>query len=149
MSKDSYDLTIHGLLRKRKSLLTEMERLREQVSVLINDVGALDRVLRSLGYSEPLGTSGAKPYARPFARNEIRRTVLDLLREVGSPVTTRDLSIQFAKAHSLDHLDRGMMLQVSKRVSKVLGIMTENGTVRRVRCPEGKIEYLYELAMPS
>ena len=58
-----FELTIHGLLRKRAELMDAIASQRNQVSASMNDLNALDRVLTTLGYD------GERDLARP--RNKV------------------------------------------------------------------------------
>jgi len=47
-------ITISGLLKKRADLFNEAERIRDRLAEIKNDIGALDRVLGTLGYTGDL-----------------------------------------------------------------------------------------------
>jgi hypothetical protein len=58
-----------------------------------NVIESIDHVLRSLGFSGDL--DGMKPRSNPavyFHRNELRRFVIDELRNADAPVSARDLA---------------------------------------------------------
>jgi hypothetical protein len=146
MKNDGYDLTVQGLLRRRTALLHEVEDLRERVAIVLNDVAAIDRLLTSFGYADELVKAPPKRYARLFSRSHISRGVLDYLRVAAEPVSTRDVAIAFATKEGKDVNDRQLMYEISKRVSKCLGILTKQGAVKRSRAPGGKTEFCYQLA---
>lgn len=144
MADTGYDLTIHGLLRKRAELLDALERQRNQVSGTMNDLNALDRVLAALGYN------GERDLARPrnkvatFMRVEVQRYILDELRASERPITTRELAVRLATREGRDAGDRGMMLDFTKRVSKSICYMLDKRLVVRSREKNGR-GYQYEL----
>ena len=96
MADVGFELTIHGLLRKRAELMDALASQRNQVSASMNDLNALDRVLTTLGYE------GERDLARPrnkvatFLRVEVQRYILDELRGAGRPITTRELAVRLA-----------------------------------------------------
>jgi len=51
---ESFEHTISGLLAKRAELFNEAERIRDRLAEIKNDVGAIDRVLGTLGYQGDL-----------------------------------------------------------------------------------------------
>lgn len=51
---ETYEHTISGLLKKRADLFNEAERIRDRMAEIKNDIGALDRVLGTLGYTGDL-----------------------------------------------------------------------------------------------
>ncbi|MFY9626757.1 MAG: hypothetical protein WAK03_01210, partial [Methylocystis sp.] len=54
---ETFDHTITGLLKKRSDLFNEAERLRDRLAEIRNDIGAVDRVLGTLGYTGDLDAS--------------------------------------------------------------------------------------------
>lgn len=51
---DTFEHTITGLLAKRANLFGEAERIRDRMAEIKNDIGAIDRVLGTLGYTGDL-----------------------------------------------------------------------------------------------
>ena len=89
---EPYANTISGLLRKRSELMCDAQRLREELAHVGNDVEALDRTLIALGYRGDL--KAVQPRGNRivfFARDELRRFLLDELRKADGPVSSRDL----------------------------------------------------------
>src|ERR1700730_15439829 len=88
-----YENTVLGLLRKRRELLGDTDRLRKALSANLEDIRALDRTLRALGHKgdrkrmRPAGTRQVV-----FHRDELRRYLLDQLRVAGKPLDSRDLA---------------------------------------------------------
>ena len=145
MTDVGFELTIHGLLRKRAELMDAIEVQRNHVSASMNDLNALDRVLTTLGYD------GERDLARPrnkvatFLRVEVQRYILDELRGAGRPITTRELAVRLAVSQGRDAGDRGMMLDFTRRVSKSICYLLDKKMVTRSREKNGR-GYQYELA---
>ncbi|MFN0217703.1 MAG: hypothetical protein ACKVP4_02695 [Hyphomicrobium sp.] len=145
MSDDGFELTIHGLLRKRGELLSTLEHHRNQVAAAMNDLHAVDRVLNSLGYDGSLDLAQPRKKVLSYIRVEVRRHILEELRDAGRPMTTRELSVALATKEGRDAGDRRMMLDFTKRVSKSVSILADKQVVRRTKVPGGQ-GYQYELA---
>ena len=105
---DDYSHTISGLLRKRADMMGQAQALREELAVIGNDIEALDRVLVSLGYDEPL--DGMRPRSNRvvfFARHELRRFLVSELRDAkGQPVSARDMAEKIIGLEGKDACDR-------------------------------------------
>lgn len=122
--------TINGLLRKRDETMGEMQRLRERMAELHNDVEAIDRVLAALGYAGDLeGRQGRASRVVLFYRNELRQWLLRELRK-GEPLSSRDLAERICSAEGKDIHDKRMICDVTKRVSKALRLLREKGAIR-------------------
>ncbi len=146
MTDDGFDLTIHGLLRKRTTLIADLEDLRNKAAMASNDINAVDRVLQSLGYEGELDLAQPRKRVMSYIRHEVRRYILEQLRDSDRPLTTRELAVRLAIAEGKDANDRRMMLDLSKRVSKSMMVLNDKQVVRRSRSKEGRVEYQYELA---
>ena len=146
MTDDGFDLTIHGLLRKRTTLIADLEDLRNKAAMASNDINAVDRVLQSLGYEGELDLAQPRKRVMNYIRHEVRRYILEQLRDSDRPLTTRELAVRLAIAEGKDANDRRMMLDLSKRVSKSMMVLHDKQVVRRSRSKEGRVEYQYELA---
>lgn len=119
-----YQNTISGLLRKRSELMGDAQRLREQLAHVGNDIEALDRTLISLGYEGDL--KGVQPRGNRivfFARDELRRFLLDELRKASGPVSSRDLAEKIIGLEGKDCRDRRLRNDMVKRVGKSLKLL--------------------------
>lgn len=122
----SYDNTISGLLRRRAELMGDHQRLREEMAVVSNDIDALDRVLVSLGYDGDL--KGIAPRSNRvvfFARNELRRWLLNELRQATGPVSSRDLAEKLIGLEGKDVRDTRLRNDMVKRVGKSLKLLNK------------------------
>ncbi len=147
MTDDGFDLTIHGLLRKRSMLIANLEDYRNKLAVAANDINAIDRVLTAIGYEGHLDQAQPRKRIMSYIRHEVRRYILDELRGSKEPMTTRQLAIRLASAEGRDCSDRVMMLDLNQRVSRSVCVLMEKKVVKRTRVRGGgKVEYQYELA---
>lgn len=123
---EPYANTISGLLRKRSELMGDAQRLREQLAHVGNDIEALDRTLVSLGYQGDLKT--VQPRGNRivfFARDELRRFLLDELRKAAGPVSSRDLAEKIIGLEGKDCRDRRLRNDMVKRVGKSLKLLRQ------------------------
>jgi len=142
---DGYDLTISGLVRKRIELLQELEALRERSTAVTNTIRSLDRVLLALGFKDDLASIRAPaPRTFLFARHELRRFILDQLRTTDVPLSSRQLANLMALADGRDPNDRGLMVEIVKRVSRSVAILFRRGMLHRSKDEVG--DYVYKLA---
>jgi hypothetical protein len=119
-----YANTISGLLRKRSELVGDAQRLREQLAHVGNDIEALDRTLISLGYEGDL--KGVQPRGNRvvfFARDELRRFLLDELCKAEGPISSRDLAEKIIGLAGKDCRDRRLRNDMVKRVGKSLKLL--------------------------
>ena len=145
MTNDGYDLTIHGLLRKRTDLMANLESYRDKVSSTANDIRAVDRVLVSLGYDGELDLDQPRKRVLNYIKHEIRRFILDELRASDRALTTRELAARLAAREGKDTGDRKLMRDLSHRVSKSVIILHDKQVVRRSKEKNWR-EYSYEIA---
>jgi hypothetical protein len=144
----SYANTISGLLRKRSELMGSALRLREDLAHVGNDIEALDRILISLGFEGDL--KAVQPRGNRvvfFARDELRRFLLDELRKADGPISSRDLAEKIIRLEGKDARDRRLSNDMVKRVGKSLKLL------RRQRmatvCPGPTTAWLGALSMVS
>lgn len=133
-----YANTISGLLRKRSELMGDAQRLREQLAHVGNDIEALDRTLISLGYAGDL--KGVQPRGNRivfFARDELRRFLLDELRKATAPLSSRDLAEKIIGLEGKDCRDRRLRNDMVKRVGKSLKLLRAQGLAKSSRQASG------------
>ena len=142
---DPYANTISGLLRKRSELMGEAQRLREGLAHVGNDIEALDRTLISLGYDGDL--KGVQPRGNRivfFARDELRRFLLDELGKANGPVSSRDLAEKIITLEGKDSRDRRLRNDMVKRVGKSLKLLRSQRLTRSAQDTAGR--FAWELA---
>lgn len=141
---ETYQHAIGGLLQKRSEMMEEMAVMRERLSVLSNDVEALDRVLETLGYQGDVKLTARVPRVVLFYRGEMRQFLMGQLRENG-PLTSRALAERLVKIEGKDGRDRRMMNDIVRRMGKALRQMQNAKIVART--PQKiKGEYVWRLA---
>jgi len=135
-----YQNTISGLLKKRSELMGDAQRLREQLAHVGNDIEALDRTLMSLGYQGNL--KSVQPRGNRvvfFARDELRRFLLDELRKATGPISSRDLAEKIIGLEGKDAHDRRLRNDMVKRVGKSLKLLRQQGVAVSQRSEHGHI----------
>jgi hypothetical protein len=119
-----YENTIHGLLKKRRDLLGETDRLRKALTSNLEDIRALDRTLRALGHKgalkrmTPAGTRTVL-----FHRDELRRYLIDQLRVAETPLDARELAERTMRKEGQDPSDRELRNRMAKRVGQCLRLL--------------------------
>lgn len=128
---DTYEHTISGLLKKRADLFNEAERIRDRMAEIKNDIGALDRVLGTLGYTGDLDREMPRQNREVlFGRGELTRSILDELRTATDPMGSREIAQGIVALSGQDARDRKYITDLTRRVSKALRILKESGAVR-------------------
>jgi hypothetical protein len=123
-----YANTISGLLKKRSELMGAGLRLREELAHVGNDIEALDRTLIALGFEGDL--KAVQPRGNRvvfFARDELRRFLLDELRKADRPVSSRDLAEKIIRLEAKDPRDCRLRNDMVKRVGKSLKLLRRQG----------------------
>lgn len=123
-----YENTVLGLLRKRRELLGEADRLRQALSANMEDIRSLDRTLRALGHKGDL--KRMTPAGRRqvvFHRDELRRFLLDQLRVTDAPLDSRELAERAMRKEGQDPSDRALRNAMVKRVTQCLRGMRIKG----------------------
>ena len=138
------ETTIAGFLKARDDMMGELAAIRERAAAVYNDVEALDRVLRALGYEGDLeGRTARQARLVIFNRNELRQFILRELRK-GEPLTSRDLAERICGEEGKDIRDARMVLDVTRRVSKAVRLLKGKRAVRGEKDRMGR--WLWRLA---
>lgn len=119
-----YENTIHGLLRKRRDLLGETDRLRKALSSNMEDIRALDRTLRALGHNGDLKRmtpAGTRQVV--FHRDELRRYLIEQLRRADAPLDARELAERTMRHEEQEPTDRELRNRMMKRVGQCLRLL--------------------------
>ncbi|WP_347264827.1 hypothetical protein [Nitrobacter sp.] len=128
---ETYEHTISGLLKKRADLFNEAERIRDRMAEIKNDIGALDRVLGTLGYTGDLDAEMPRQKRQVlFGRGELTRAILDELRDAPRPLGSREIAQGIVALNGQDARDRRYVSDLTRRVSKALRILKESAAVR-------------------
>jgi hypothetical protein len=128
---ETYEHTISGLLAKRSDLFNEAMRLRDRTAEIKNDVDAIDRVLRTLGYTGDLDKEMPRQKHNViFGKGELTRSILDELRGATGPMGSREIAQAVVALDGKDARDRKLITDVTRRASKALRILKLAGDVR-------------------
>lgn len=140
----TYEHTISGLLDKRSDILEEAALLREKQAVLANDLDALERTLRMMGYEGQLEYEERAPRVTLFYRGELREFIMRHLKD--GPQTTRQITEALLQNEGKNAGDRRMLADVTRRIGKSLRLMATSGFVQRRRIDGAKhfVWYLKE-----
>ncbi|NUJ78786.1 hypothetical protein HUN39_01815 [Methylocystis sp. FS] len=126
----TYEHTISGLLTKRADLFNEAQRIRDRLAEIKNDIGALDRVLGTLGYTGNLDAEMPRQKRQVlFGPGELTRAILDVLRDATEPMATREIARAILAVNEQDPRDRRLLTEHTRRVSKALRILKRHGAV--------------------
>ncbi|THF55813.1 hypothetical protein [Ollibium composti] len=132
--------TVNGLLQKRADLFNEAERLRDRLAEIRNDLGAIDRTLGVLGYAGDLDAAMPRQKREViFGRGELSKAIYGELREATGPLSSRDIAREIVAMRGEDARDRKYLSDLTKRVSKALRSMREDGNVRSATDAKGNV----------
>lgn len=137
---DTYEHTISGLLSKRRDMLTEAERLRDRIAEIRNDLLALDRTLKTLGYEGDL--EAMMPRAKRqvvFGRGELLRAIMDVLRDADGPMRSREIAQELIAVRGDDPRDQRYIADLTRRVGKALRTSKMDGRVKIARATTGEV----------
>jgi hypothetical protein len=138
----TFEHTITGLLRKRVDLFHEAERIRDRLAEIKNDIGAIDRVLGTLGYSGDLDAAMPRQKREViFGRGELTRAIYGELRDAEAPLSSRDIARAIISLSGEDARDRKYLGELTKRVGKALRALREDGKVKSVTDQRGNIKW--------
>ncbi|RNJ49887.1 hypothetical protein [Methylocystis hirsuta] len=130
---ETFEHAISGLLEKRVQLFHEAERIRDRLAEIKNDIGAVDRVLCTLGYEGDLDAAMPRQKRHVlFGRGELTRAILDVLRDATEPMATRDIARAILAVNEQDPRDRRLLTEHTRRVSKALRILKEQDAVSSI-----------------
>lgn len=138
----NYSHTVNGLLQKRADLFNEAERLRDRLAEIKNDIGAIDRTLSVLGYKGDLDAAMPRQKREViFGRGELSKAIYRELREAEGPLSSRDIAREIVALRGEDARDRKYLSELTKRVSKALRAMREEGNVRSLVDAKGNLKW--------
>lgn len=139
---ETYEHTISGLLSKRRDMLTEAERLRDRIAEIRNDLLALDRTLKTLGYEGDLEAMMPRQKRQVvFGRGELLRAIMDVLRDADGPMRSREIAQELIAVRGDDPRDQRYIADLTRRVGKALRPLCLTGGVAPIRDPTGCIAW--------
>ena len=146
---ETYEHTISGLLQKRADLSGEAERIRDRLAEIKNDVGAIDRVLGTLGYTGDLAAQMPRQKREViFGRGELTRAILGELRGADGPVTSREIAQAIIAVSGQDARDRKYVSDLTRRVGKALRTLRDESVVRSSVDTKGNVMWTVRALRP-
>ena len=125
----NYSVTINGLMTRRSLLL------RDKPDTLASDLAAIDRALKLCGFHEdPQQYMPKNRQRRIFAKGEKLRLIMQTLKEVDKPLTSREICLATLRDKDFDLTDTRRLNQTTNGVYLVLCRQVEFG---RVDCVQG------------
>ncbi len=126
-----YDLTLHGLLRKRGELSSQVEAFRAQLGVTMAALDHIDATIRIFKPDIDLIDLPERPAppANAAFRGEVQRFLLDTLRKSNHPMTTFDLAEAVMRQRGLEPSDRVLFQLIAKRTGHSLTKLRRAGKV--------------------
>ena len=123
---------LSGLIRKRAEITAEVENLQMRLRQLIMDAYNLDGAIRIFNPGMDLAEIRPKAVPRQHVafEGEVRRAVLDALRETGLALTIKDIALRMMEARKLSAADARL---VEKKVGACLRKLRRQGTVQSAR----------------
>ena len=137
------------MLQKRADLLGEAERIRDRLAEIKNDVGAVDRVLGTLGYTGDLDAQMPRQKREViFGRGELTRAILGELRGADGPVTSREIAQAIIAVSGQDARDRKYVSDLTRRVGKALRTLRDESVVRSSVDTKGNVMWTVRALRP-
>ena len=125
--------TIHGLIKKRGEIAGQHKVAQKAADALKADLDAIDRALVLCGYEDdPKAIAPRGKYKQMFGRNELKLTIINMLREAPADDETIAAQIIASKGWGDDvHAD------VLKRVRHAIQRQQKDGHVVQDFGPDG------------
>jgi len=126
---------LSGLIRKRAEITAEVEGLQMRLRQLIMDADNLDGAIRIFKPDMDVAEIRPKPVPRQHVafEGEVRRAVLDALRETGLALTIKDLALRMMEARKLSAADARLVRVVVEKVGACLRKLRGQGTVQSAK----------------
>ena len=136
---DSYELTVHGLIRKRADLAGQVEALHMTLASLMAQLNAIDTSIRVFRPAIDLEDLPEKIPPAPFTafRGEFQRFLLDTLRAADRPLNTLELGEAVMATRALDASDKIVARLIARRTGYSLCKLRRKGVVESRRIAGG------------
>jgi len=119
-----------GLLSKRGDLFNEAEAITERLAEIKNDIKALDKTLRLVGYKGDLDSIMPRQRRNViFGQGELLGALMLELRHAERPLKSRELAQNVLATSGDDIRDRRAVSDLTRRISKCLRVQREKGVV--------------------
>jgi hypothetical protein len=127
--------TIFGLIKKRGEIAGQHKVAMRAVDVLKADLAAIDRALLLCGYQDdPKGIAPRGKYKQLFGRNELKLTIINMLRK--APADDEMIAAHIIEAKGWGD-DNALSKDVLKRVRDALQRAQKDGHVVQDFGPDG------------
>ena len=123
---------LSGLKAKRAELDGELRQTEKRLAALRADLDAIDRAIRVFdpeARPHTIRPKAIRKAAPGFRHGEFSRLVLDVLRDIGGTVSTRDVAEKLAERRGLDISTPHAMELLGNRVRNAL-LRQRDGIVR-------------------
>jgi len=125
-----YSETHNGLLKRRGELFNEAERITERLAEIKNDIKAMDKTLRVIGYEGELDKIMPRQRRNViFGQGELLSALMLELRHATGPLRSRELAQNVLASTGDDIRDKRAVSDLTRRVSKCLRVQREKGIV--------------------
>ena len=125
-----YTETQNGLLKTRSDLFNEAERITDRLAEIKNDIKALDKTLRLIGYEGDLDAIMPRQKRNViFGQGELLGALMLELRHAQGPMRSRELAQNVLATSGDDIRDKRAVSDLTRRVSKCLRVQREKGVV--------------------
>ena len=129
--------TVSGLVRKRAEIAGQIEVAQIALRRMIADLDHIDAAIRI--FAPEIATETIKGRPNPpqhqALRGEVKRIILDALREAQHPLTTADIAQRVMGARCLPASDPELRTLFIRRVGQSLHVMRHKGVTRIVEQP--------------
>jgi hypothetical protein len=135
----SESLVVSGLVAKRSELAGEVDRYRQELKRLADELGHVDATIRLFDPSYDLSTIRIRKRGHRhqwFGQGECQRLVLEVLREAATPLSGNDLTHALLVRKGLEEQHEAS-IQIKKTASAVLRRLLVKGVVSRSALPDG------------
>ncbi len=127
--------TIFGLVKKRGEIAGQHKVALKAADELKADLAAIDRALVLCGYEgDPKGIAPRGKYKQLFGRNELKLTIIKMLRQ--APADDEAIAAQIITTKGWD-ADEAMRADVLKRVRHAIQRQQKDGHVVQDFGPDG------------
>lgn len=123
--------TVAGLVAKHKELMDLRERYREEIKKLTVDIDHLDACIRL--FDPTADTAAIKAYVTKHKaeKGSVKRFVLNIMRKSDVPLTSRQITEQWAAERGLQADDATLNI-LRKRIGSCIKTCKEQGLVEDV-----------------
>lgn len=138
---DGFELTVHGLLRKRAEMARDVTMLRDALAEKLIAVDHLDASIRIFHPSIELVDMPERP-ALPVTttfRGELARFMLTTLRNTPEAKDTHELAVILMETRRLDTTDRILFRLISHRVGHCMARLRSKGWVQSEKASKGAL----------